>query len=369
MDLECPFCRRAIPTLAALQAAYGDDLRVVFRHNPLPFHRHAAPAAIAVMEAFAQGGADLFWRLHDVLLNNQEGLDRQAILAAGAQVGLDAQELGRALDERRHWAAIEQDMQLAAQVGAHGTPAFFINGRQVMGAQPIPVFTAVIDDELERVRTLVAQGTPRNRVYQALMAHALERAPEPEPEPTHHAAPRVETYDLAVPAKAPRLGPPNAKVTLQLFTDFECPFCARVVPTIAQIRERYGKDVAVVFRNYPLPFHQHARLAHRAAWEVYVQRGEGAFWRYHDVLFDNQRALARDDLERYARELGGIHMGRFGRALDGDAHDDVIRRDMAAVDATGARIGTPSAFINGRLVQGARPFEAFARVIDEALAK
>jgi protein-disulfide isomerase len=62
-------------------------------------------------------------------------------------------------------------------------------------------------------------------------------------------------------------------------------------------------------------------------------------------------------------------MGRFGRALDGDAHDDVIRRDMAAADATGARIGTPSAFINGRLVQGAQPFEAFARVIDEALAK
>jgi protein-disulfide isomerase len=101
--------------------------------------------------------------------------------------------------------------------------------------------------------------------------------------------------------------------------------------------------------------------------EVFDQAGNEKFWAYHDKLFENQRALTRADLEKYAEELGGINMPKFKAALDNKTHEGRVKADMEAVDKAGARIGTPSFFINGKLLQGAQPFEAFKSAIDEAL--
>ncbi len=163
------------------------------------------------------------------------------------------------------------------------------------------------------------------------------------------------------------MGDPKAQVTLVEFSDFECPFCGRVGPTIEQVVERYGNQVRIVWRNYPLPFHQNAMPAAEAAMEVFAQGGSEKFWRFHDVLFQNQRALTRENLEQYATQLGGIDMARFRRALDSHTHEAAIRAEVAAVTEAGARIGTPSSFINGRLVQGAQPFPAFEAAINQAL--
>ena len=156
---------------------------------------------------------------------------------------------------------------------------------------------------------------------------------------------------------------------IQEFSDFQCPFCSRVLPTVEQITREYGNRVRIVWRDYPLPFHQQAGPAAQAAREVFAQGGSDKFWAYHDLLFQNQRALERADLERYAQQVGGINMARFRSALDNETHKAAVEADMAAVRTAGARIGTPSFFINGRLLQGAQPFEAFKAAIDRALSE
>jgi protein-disulfide isomerase len=122
--------------------------------------------------------------------------------------------------------------------------------------------------------------------------------------------------------------------------------------------------VRIEFRHYPLPFHQQAPLAHEASAEAHAQ---GKFWEYHDLLFANQRALARENLEQYAQQVG-LNMARFRAALDNHTHAAAIEADKNAITRAGARIGTPTFFINGKMLSGAQPFEQFKAVIDAALA-
>ena len=107
--------------------------------------------------------------------------------------------------------------------------------------------------------------------------------------------------------------------------------------------------------------------AAEAALEVFAQGGSEKFWAYHDLLFANQRELTRENLEQWAQQVGGINMARFRAALDNNTHRAAVQADMTAVTEAGARIGTPSFFINGRLIQGAQPFPAFQAAIDAAL--
>jgi protein-disulfide isomerase len=126
--------------------------------------------------------------------------------------------------------------------------------------------------------------------------------------------------------------------------------------------------VRIVWRNYPLPFHEQAMPAAEAAVEVHRQGGDEKFWAFHDLVFQNQQQITRENLEAWAQQVGGIDMGEFRSALDSRRHQARVQADMDAVSRAGAQIGTPSFFINGRLVQGAVPFEQFKAAIDAALA-
>jgi len=373
-EFQCPFCSRVLPTLNQIRERWPNDVRVVFKHNPLPFHQNAMPAAQAAMEVQEQLGDEAFFRYHDTLFQNQRELTRENLEQwAQALPGINMQQFRAALDNNEHQEAIQADQNLARSLGASGTPAFFINGRNLRGAQPFPAFEAVINEELARAREALESGTPRNRLYAALIADgatspqfidppggaAAEAEPErPDPD---------QVYEIPVPRNAPSIGPANAPVTIQLFSDFQCPFCSRVNPTLEQVAERYPRQVRIVWRDYPLPFHQNAMPAAEAAREVFAQGGSEKFWAYHEILFQNQRELTRENLERFAQQVGGIDMNRFRQALDNNTHRAAVQADMQAVQRAGARIGTPSAFINGRLLQGAQPFPAFQAAIDRAL--
>src|SRR5262249_32912638 len=151
--------------------------------------------------------------------------------------------------------------------GVQGTPNFFINGRPLTGAQPYDNFKKMIDDEIARARTVVAQGTPRAKVYDKLMAGAGSAAAAPKPgAPAPGARPPVaaEVYKVEI-GDAPVKGGKEPKVTLVEFSEFQCPFCGRVTPTIKQILDTYKDDVAVAFKHLPLPFHNNAQLASEAA--------------------------------------------------------------------------------------------------------
>ncbi|MBT8454373.1 MAG: thioredoxin domain-containing protein [Deltaproteobacteria bacterium] len=363
-DFECPFCGRVTPTLNQVQDKYGKDVRIVWMNNPLPFHKNAKGAANAALEAHAQKGNKGFWAMHDKMFANQKALTTENLEKWAKEQGLNVSKFKKALASDKYGKTIQEQQALASSLGARGTPAFFINGRNLRGAQPLAAFTAVIDEEMAKAKALVAKGTPRAKVYESTIAKG-ETGPKTAPAKPAPDANKV--YDIAVPKKAPTKGAAKAKVVIQEFSDFQCPFCSRVNPTIGQVIKEYGDKVQIVWRDYPLPFHKDAQPAAQAAREVFAQKGNKAFWAYHDLLFANQKTLSRENLEKFAEQVGGIDMKAFKAALDSGKHKAAVDADMAAVTKAGARIGTPSFFINGKLIQGAQPFAAFKVAIDDAL--
>ncbi len=369
-DFQCPFCSRVRATLQKVEETYGKDVRIVFKHNPLPFHQNAMPAALAASEVFKQKGSDAFWKYHDLLFENQRELTTDNLVKWAQQVGANGAKVREAIEKQTHKAAILQDQNLARSLGASGTPSFFINGRNLRGAQPFESFKRLIDEELAKARKLVQSGTPRVKLYETIIAKGATspqfiggEAPGGNRPPA-----AAQKYEIPVPSDAPRRGASNPKVIIQEFSDFQCPFCNRVRPTVERILREYGDKVQIVWRNYPLPFHQNARPAALAAWEVYKQKGSEAFWKYHDLLFENQRELTTDNLVQWAQQVGA-NGAEVRKAIEEKRHDAAIQADMDAVRKAGARIGTPSFFIDGRLVQGAQPFEAFKAAIEEALKR
>jgi protein-disulfide isomerase len=163
---------------------------------------------------------------------------------------------------------------------------------------------------------------------------------------------------------APSRGPANAKIAVVEFSDFQCPFCSRAVPTLAQIQSHYGDKVRVVFKHLPLPMHAKAPAAHAAAEAAHAQ---GRFWEMHDRIFADQANLSPERYREYARELG-LDLARFDRDVADAATRQRIEADAAEADQLGVT-GTPAFFVNGRFVSGAVPFETFRALIDEELGK
>jgi protein-disulfide isomerase len=173
-----------------------------------------------------------------------------------------------------------------------------------------------------------------------------------------------KVYEVDV-ATAPAKGPATAIVTVAEFSDFQCPFCQRVNPTLKQLEDAYKGRVRFAWKHLPLVgIHPHAMSAAIAA---EAARNQGKFWEYHDKLFANQERFEPDDLKRYAQELG-LDIARFDKDRDDPELKTKVQEDMAQATALGVK-STPTFFINGRLVHGAMPFETFATIIDQELAK
>jgi protein-disulfide isomerase len=144
-DYECPFCKRGEDSIAKVMQAYGDKIRLVFRDFPLPMHPQARPAAEAAGCANAQGK---FWEYHAKLFANQTALGEDKLKQYAKDVGLDTAKFDECLAKKPFKAAIDKDIADGSEVGVTGTPAFFVNGRMLSGAQPFEKFKEVIDDEL-----------------------------------------------------------------------------------------------------------------------------------------------------------------------------------------------------------------------------
>ena len=170
-------------------------------------------------------------------------------------------------------------------------------------------------------------------------------------------------HSLAIGVDDPIDGPDTAEVTIVEFADFECPFCRQLSQTLRQIRRRYGDRVRVVWKDLPLTkVHPRAFQAAEAARCAFEQ---GKFWEYHDRLFANQRALQTPALKAYARDVG-LDGERFSACLESSRHGDVVRHAISEAVGLGVT-ATPTTFVSGRMISGAKPFAAFAAVIDEEL--
>jgi protein-disulfide isomerase len=374
-DFQCPFCGRAETTLDQLRKTYGDEVRVVWRHAPLPMHDRAIPAALAAEAAREQGK---FWPMHDELFAHQRALGDAELEARAQAVGLDLPRFRASLAAPANRARVDADRQLADTLGVEGTPSFFINGRPLVGAQPFETFKTIVDDELARATEKLRRGTPRSRLYATLTEDGLVRAaptaaPKPAggqgcgscPKPGAAEAPAPEdttTVYKVDPGASPARGPASAPITVVLFSDFQCPFCKRVEPTLEALEREYPGKVRVVWKNFPLDMHPAAKPAAAAAMAAHAQ---GKFRAMHDRLLAGQAALDRPALEGHARELG-LDAGRLQAAQS--AAEAQVEADIKQGVSLGVT-GTPTVFVNGRRVTGAYPLATFKAIVDQELAR
>jgi protein-disulfide isomerase len=164
-------------------------------------------------------------------------------------------------------------------------------------------------------------------------------------------------------AGSPFKGAADAPVTIALFTDFQCPYCARILPLLNQVLEKYQGKVKLVFKNFPLSTHQFARKAAAAALAAGKQ---GKFWELHDRLFQNYNRLNDQVVQEQAKELG-LDLQKFDKDMADPQIMQVINQDLQDGAKAGVR-GTPTLFVNGSLLRNTN-LEGFQAAIDKELEK
>jgi protein-disulfide isomerase len=207
-------------------------------------------------------------------------------------------------------------------------------------------------------RKQIAEGMRRSRAQQRRQAFIAELRAK---------------YKVKILMEAPRAqftatdvashGPANAPVTIVGFLDFQCPYCANVGKIVDDMQKRYGQSLRFVFRHFPLPFHKEAAKASEAA---ICAQAQGKFFEMHDKMFANQRALQVADLKKYAGELG-LNADAFGQCLDSGRAATKWQADVQEGSQFGVG-GTPTLFVNGRLLNaGANP-DALGQAVEQELA-
>jgi protein-disulfide isomerase len=342
-DFQCPFCAKVQPTLTKILEKYPQDVRKVFKQHPLSFHKDAPLASEASLAAGAQGK---FWEMKEVLFNNQKKLKEEQLIQYAQELGLDLEQFKSDLSTHKYKAQVDRETQEAVKLGATGTPAFFVNGRYLSGAKPLEAFVKVIDEELSGKKIPFKWGT---NVKDERKQTKKTQRPKEDPN---------KIYTMPV-GSSPFKGPKDAKVTVVMFQDFQCPFSNRSQPTVKQLMELYPDKVKVVFKNFPLNFHKQAEIAAEAALAAGAQ---GKFWEMHDKIFANQKKISAEILKGYAQELN-LDMNKFNEDLDTHSYKKTIDEDMKLAKGAGVR-GTPTFFINGKKLVGAKPVGEFQKVID-----
>ena len=169
-EFQCPFCQKVQPTLDRVRTDYGNEVRFVWKNEPLPMHAQAEPAAELALEARSQKGETMFWSIHDALFADQAHIAMPDLLAIARRFGLNESAVSTAIRTTKWSAPISADQTLASSLGATGTPTFFINGRKLVGAQPYEKFKDLIDSEMTAARAELAKGTSRANLYDTLTA-------------------------------------------------------------------------------------------------------------------------------------------------------------------------------------------------------
>lgn len=205
------------------------------------------------------------------------------------------------------------------------------------------------------------------KLADALEQHFMKRQAEAQQKQQMAAKNRLEEQ-FKNPVKieigrSPVKGPENAKITIVEFSDFECPFCQKGADNLEKVLSEYPGQIKVVFKNLPLPFHEKARPAAIAALAAHKQ---GKFWEMYDLLFQNQEQLSPEFFEATAQKLN-LDMAKFKADLaDSKELSAQIDEDVNLASKVGVS-GTPGFFINGVLLSGAQPVQAFKNIIDRHL--
>ncbi|HXH74335.1 MAG TPA: DsbA family protein [Bacteriovoracaceae bacterium] len=177
--------------------------------------------------------------------------------------------------------------------------------------------------------------------------------------------PRRPTFPVEV-GTAPSAGDQDAKVTIVEFSDFQCPFCAKGADILNQIKKKYGNKVRVAFKNFPLPFHNHAEKAAVASLCANEQ-GADKFWKMHDEMFAHQDALDPEGLKKTAKKIG-LKTPDFDKCLDENKYLAEVQKQMEEGKTLKVK-STPTFFVNGQLINGAQAIDVFSDLIDEEMTR
>ncbi|MBT9558790.1 MAG: thioredoxin domain-containing protein, partial [Myxococcales bacterium] len=247
-DFQCPFCSRGKATMQQIHETWPNDVAIVFKHNPLGFHDRAMPSAIASLAAHRQGK---FWELHDKFFDNQKALTDADIERYATEIGLDLTKFKADLADASLKAQAENEQKAAVALGMGGTPAFFINGKTISGAQPFENFKTAIEAELKEADSLIAAGTALADVHQkrtqanlgdkaAIYWDSLKGGKPAPAGPPPAAEPELPPVDptvwkVDIFGHEPIWGKVDAPVTMVIYSEFQCPFCKRVEDTLKQV--------------------------------------------------------------------------------------------------------------------------------------
>jgi protein-disulfide isomerase len=297
--------------------------------------------AADVDKTIAMQVAKLEEQLYQLRLQSLEALIREKLLAGEASKrGVTVQALLDAEVTSKVALVTEQEIELFYQA----------NKAQLRGEE------AALRDQI-RARLQNQKLAAQREVYLKALRSQADVV-------VNLKAPPVYRTDMSVEG-APFKGAAAAAVTIVEFSDFHCPFCKRVLPTLTQLESQYGDKVKLVFRDYPIDqLHPGARKAHEAA---RCASEQGKFWAYHDVLFTNAPKASPEQLKGYAQEVG-LDVAAFEQCVSSGKYQEAVQKDIDEGSRAGVT-GTPAFFINGRLVSGAQPLESFTRVIEDELAR
>ena len=329
-----------------------------------------AATLLACTSAPAQSGSDTAARIGNRTITVKELDERWRQADAADQV----ETIQKLYDGRRN--ALEQivaDMLLAEAAKTRGlSPEAYVQSeiskrvKPVTDAEVVAFYQANANQMQGRTLEVMAPAINRYLTeQQEQTARAALVAELRKTGPSVRVMMEVPRFEVALADTDPSIGSSKAPITIVEFSDFQCPFCLRAAPTLKQLRASYGDKVRLVWKDFPLTqIHPQAFKAGEAG---HCAAEQGKFWEYHDQLFNNQQSLMPDDLKKYAANLG-LDAEKFNACLDTSKHAEIVRGGVAQGTMLGVN-STPTVFVNGRRVSGAQPYEYFAAVIDEELAR
>jgi len=358
-SFQCGFCGRVQPTLEEIlnHEEFGDRVRLVFKQHPLDFQARSRPAAIASLAAHRQGK---FWEYHDMIFDNMQTLSDADLARFAQEIGLDTEQFATDIQDPVLAQQVDADTRLAGQLGLQGTPNFMINGRNLVGAQPIDGFASIIREEITAMQGLIDGGMSVSEAYGARLDANAAAAPPTPPTPTPPTPPApAQRVEINVDGY-PTIGPDDAILTLVEYSDYTCGFCGRFHHALYDVlgEDFYGGRVRVVFKHFP-------RGTPDIAIAATAAHRQGKFWEFSDRIFD-ENVRDRAGFERLATELG-LNMDQFRADLD----DPAVREDVMAQRAEGAGFGvsgTPTWFLNGYRHVGFMEGDRLRGVLDAAIA-
>jgi len=333
-DFLCLSCKKGMEVVNKLMDFYPDEVRVVYKPFSSSLNTSSILAHEAALAASEQGK---FWEMHDMLLSHGGEVTEEVLLEYAKQLGLHKKRFKKALHNHTFRDGIIKQIMEAKGFGVTSAPTFFINGRKLVGSRKVNEFRRIINGELG-----IAQRVP-----------VSPRQPGSPPAPS--------LVNIGI-GGAPVMGLENAPIVIIEYSDFQCPFCARSVSTVERVLKKYPGQVSWAFKHFPLDFHQDAPLAHKAALSA---REQGKFWEMHDLIFLRQSAIKREHLIQYAKEID-LDVDQFIRDMDSKKYTEEIDRDIKEGRTIGVR-GTPTFFVNGHRLVGARSMGSFVAIIEKIL--